>query len=259
LSTNKGYCKLCRCFGALENSHAIGDSIFKKITRKSSGQAISFTHDLSEPVHYTQDSWAKPQLCSSCEKLLNTRYEGYGLKVLRGKTKPEVSDSGVSFKSLDQDRLAKYFLSIIWRAYHSNHPAYANTKMLLSDSEYIRVALLDGVKIPNNKFSIRVSRIMDLSSKPSFTRESIKDLIVSPFSRVHSNPSNVSICLLFEGFFIEVFYKPLPLNQRKGLGVLNNAKKSLFVPFENIFEIEEVKELMFSGFVKHKKGLSKVS
>ncbi|MDN3632895.1 hypothetical protein [Vibrio lentus] len=257
--STKGYCKLCRCFGLLENSHAIGDSIFKKITRKSSGKGITFTSDASEPVHYTQDSWAEHQLCRSCEKLMNNRYEGYGLKVLRGKTKPKISESGVSFNSIDQGRLAKYFLSIIWRAYHSSHPAYDHIAMLPSDSEYIRFALLDDTKIPNNKFSIRVSRVMDLSSTPSFSRESIKDLIVSPFSRDYSNPSNVSVCLLFEGFFIEIFYKSLPLQQRNRLGVLSNSSENLFVPFENIFEIKEVADLMFLGFVKHKQGQSTVS
>ncbi|MEZ8360869.1 hypothetical protein AB6C40_11290 [Vibrio splendidus] len=255
---NIGYCKLCRCFGELENSHAIGDAIFKKISKNNNGQGISVTSENSEPIQYTQDSWAEYQLCSSCEKLLNHKFEGYGLKALRGKFKPNVTEYGINFIGLDQQRLAKYFLSIVWRAAHSTHPAYKNTKISACESEYLRQVLQNDEVIPNSKFTIKIARIQDMAQKPTFTRETTRELIISPFCRAYKNSTNVSVCMLFEGFFIEVFYKALPIKQRGAIGMLDFRKNKLFVPFVNMFDIEELKNILALGYQKHHTGNTQV-
>ncbi|MEZ9144294.1 hypothetical protein AB4138_07650 [Vibrio sp. 10N.286.52.C3] len=255
---NCGYCKLCRKYSQLQNSHAIGDTIFKKITRRNSGKAISVTAEMSVPVHYTSDSWAEYQLCAVCEGLLNKRYETYAVNLLRGKYSAKISKTGVTFNNVDQGLLKKYFLSIIWRSVLSTHPAYDNTSMLPQDLEYIRLVLLNDLDVPNSKYTIKVQRVQDMSIHPTFTPQTIKELIVSPFCRTYSNPTNVSVCLLFEGFFIEVLYKAVAPRERKCFGILNSNSSSLFVPFVNIFSIREVYDLMALGHDKNQNGITLV-
>ncbi|MCG9648279.1 hypothetical protein L1D24_06800 [Vibrio brasiliensis] len=217
------------------------------------------TAEKDEPVRYTSDSWAEYQLCGTCEELLNKRYEAYAVNLLRGKYSPKVSETGVTFDKIDQGLLRKYFLSIIWRAVLSTHPAYDNTSMLPQDLEYIRFALLNDLDIPNSKYTVKVHRVQDMSSSPTFTPQTIKELIVSPFCRTYSNPTNASVCLLFEGFFVEVFYKAVAPKERRGFGVLNSNSSTLFVPFVNIFSIKEIYDLMAVGYNKHQIGMTAVT
>ena len=195
-------CKLCEELKELQISHAVGDSIFKRIFRANSGKAISITSG-DEAVGYCSDSWAEHQLCSDCEKLLNQEYETYSLGVLRGRNCTfSKSAIGLSISGIDQHKLIMYFLSIYWRAANSGHSSYKNVVIIESDNEYLRKAIINDLKIPSGKFSIKVSRVIDLSESRGFTPENMKDLIVSPFCRIYENhrDKNKSVCFMFEGF-----------------------------------------------------------
>jgi len=158
-----GRCKLCNQQKDLKISHAVGDSIFKKIFRTNSGKGISLTSG-DEAIGYSSDSWAERQLCLDCEKLLNIEYEQYSLGVLRGKNcQLSKTDLGLTFKELDQQKLIMYFLSIYWRAANSGHSAYKNVVIIDNDNEYLRSSILNNTKIPAAKFSVKVSRVIDLS------------------------------------------------------------------------------------------------
>jgi hypothetical protein len=255
-----GKCKLCNLQKDIQLSHAVGDSVFKKIFKTNSGKGISLSSG-NEAIGYSSDSWAEHQLCLDCEKLLNLEYEQYSLGVLRGKNcQFSKSKLGLTFRELDQQKLIMYFLSIYWRAANSGHSAYKNVQIIDDDNEYLRNAILNNLKIPTGKFSIKVSRVIDLSKSKGFTPYSIKQIVVSPFCRVHKGTKlkNVSICFMFEGFFIELYLKGLNLKVRSQYGVLAKAKTILVVPYLNIFDIEEIFELMVTNYGKHIEGNSRV-
>lgn len=214
-----GICKLCLSKAELKNSHAIGDSVFKKIYRKksNSGKAISLTLD-DENIRYSSDSWSEHQLCNSCEILLNTNYETYSLGVLRGKNvKVDKISLGIKFSNINQHKFILYFLSILWRAANSNHDSYKNVVITDLDNEYLRAAILSNSKIPSGKFSIKINRVIDYTKNQGFSSNSIKELIVSPFCRIYEKDKvdNISVCFMFEGFFIEIFMPSLKLKERK--------------------------------------------
>lgn len=244
----------------LQLSHAIGDSVFKKVFRTNSGKGISITSD-DDDIGYSSDSWAEHQLCSDCETLLNLRYEKYSMGVLRGKNCTfNKTDFGLSISSLDQHKLIMYFLSIYWRAANSEHPSYKNTVIHEQDNEYLRDAIFNDLKIPSGKFSIRISKVIDLSEGKGFTPEEIKELILSPYCRSHQERkmTNVSVCFMFEGFFIEIYLRPLKIKERNKPGVLTKTKSNLMVPYLNLFEIKEVVDLLVFGYGKFIEGRSRV-
>ncbi|MGV3002075.1 hypothetical protein [Vibrio sp. E150_018] len=255
-----GKCKLCNQQKDLQMSHAVGDSIFKKISRTNSGKGISLTSG-DEAIGYSCDSWAGYQLCLDCERLLNIEYEQYSLGVLRGKNcQLSKTDLGLTFKELDQQKLIMYFLSIYWRAANSGHSAYKNVVIIDDDNEYLRNSILNNTKIPDGKFSIKISRVVDLSDSKRFSPDSIKQIVVSPFCRVYENRKleNASICFMFEGFFIEIYVKGLKLKDRSKYGVLAKSKRLLVVPYLNLFKIDEVIDLMVKNYGEYVEGNSKV-
>lgn len=255
-----GKCKLCKEQKALHLSHAVGDSVFKKLFRSNSGKGISITSG-NEDIAYCSDSWAEHQLCADCEKLLNVEYEKYSLGVLRGQNCSfDKTELGLSFVGLDQHKLIMYFLSIYWRAANSGHSAYKNALILKQDNEYLRNAIFNNKNIPSAKFSVKISRVIDLSESKGFTPESIKELIVSPFFRIDENKkvSTISICFMFEGFFIEVYITALSIKRRKQHGVLSKAKSNIVIPYINLFDIEEIVDLMVTGYGKYIDGNCRV-
>lgn len=257
-----GSCKLCLAEAELKNSHAIGDSVFKRIYRKksNSGKAIVLTLD-EENIKYSSDSWSEHQLCGSCEKLLNTRYETYSLGILRGKNvEVDKTSIGIKFSKIDQHKFILYFLSILWRMANSNHESYNNVDITEPDKEYLRVAILNNSKIPSGKFSVKINRVIDYTKNKGFSSNSIKELIVSPFCRSYENNevNNTSVCFMFEGFFIEIFMPSLKLKERNKAGVLNKQKNSLITPYLDIFKIDEIVKLMAINYGKHRQGRSKI-
>ncbi|PFG11424.1 hypothetical protein [Marinobacter sp. LV10MA510-1] len=255
-----GLCKLCLDHKELKFSHAIGDSIFKKIYRKNSGKAISLTSD-DDAISYSNDSWAEHQLCNDCETLLNLNYEAYSLGALRGiKVSVDKTSFGIKFSKIDQHRLILYFLSILWRAANSNHRSYKNVVVIDSDNEFLRNTILNNLKVPSSKFSIKISRVIDLTKSKGFSSESIKELILSPFCRIYETDkvNNVSVCFMFEGFFIEIFTPSLKLKNRNSAGILHKNKNILIAPYLDLFTIDEVVALMVNNYGKHLEGRSKI-
>ncbi|BDY05429.1 hypothetical protein [Ferrimonas sp. YFM] len=253
-------CKLCNIQSDLQISHAVGDSVFKKIFRTNSGKAIAITSG-NAPIGYSSDSWAENQLCADCEKLLNHNYERYSLGVLRGSGCTfEKKTDGLHFSNLDQHKLIMYFLSIYWRAANSSHASYRNVVILDKDNEYLRNAILNDLSIPSNKFSIKLSRVLDLSKSKGFTDQAIKQFIVSPFCRIYENEKveNISVCFMFEGFFIEVYLKGLDEEEQTLCGLLSETKSDLVIPYLNLFDIDEIVDLMVDGYRKHLEGNSRV-
>lgn len=153
-----------------------------------------------------------------------------------------------------------YFLSIYWRAANSGHLAYKKVVILEKDNEYLRKAILNDLKSASKKFYIKVSKVIDLSENKGFRDESIKEFILSPFCRIYESNkvNNISVCFMFEGFFIEIYIKNLNRKDRKKHGLLSNNKNNLVVPYLNIFDIKEIVDLMIKGYDKHVKGNSKI-
>jgi hypothetical protein len=258
--SQSGSCKLCLNHKELKNSHALGDSIFKKIYRKNSGKAISLTSG-DDDIHYSSDSWAEYQLCNECESLLNINYETYSLAVLRGrKVSINKTSLGIKFSNIDQHKFMLYFLSILWRAANSSHESYENVTILDSDNEFLRKAILNNSKIPSNKFSIKINRVIDLSESRGFSPDNIKEFILSPFCRVYetNKVNNISVCFMFEGFFIEMFIPSLKLKERNKAGILHKNKRVLFAPYLDVFKIGEIVDLMVNNYGKHQEGRSKI-
>ncbi len=256
-----GICKLCLHKKSLQISHAIGNSVFKKILRKHSGKGIEITSD-QRHISYSSDSWAEEQLCEDCEKLLNERYEKYGLSVLRAQqgvnfTTPMM---GVTFKDINLNIINMYFLSIYWRAANSTHSNYKNVTLTNDDNEYLRKAIYNNNYIQANRFSVKISRFIDNTAVDGFSEQDLKTIIISPFERVYNYKRTVylPICFVFEGFLIEIFRKGLKLKDRNMRGLIHKTKNMIFVPYLDVFSVSEIYDLMLTGYHKHITGNSKV-
>lgn len=119
-------CALCLKHSNLQRSHAIPDSIFRKITKSNNGQAIIIKDDEDTPLHLSSDSWWSYQLCIACEQHINASYEQYSISVLRAhKGVFKKCSAGVTFTEIDTKKLQLFFLSILWRAASSDSYAYS--------------------------------------------------------------------------------------------------------------------------------------
>lgn len=251
----KTTCKLCLLKKDIKKSHAIANSVFKKITRQNDGKGITLTPDDKE-ITYSSDSWAEHQLCGSCEGLLSDTYEKYSLEAIRGK-KVTVTKmiEGISIQNIDLHKFNMFFLSILWRASISNHAAYREVELGNEINEYLRSFILNDKKIPIVNFSVKISRLIDRSE--GFDMKTLKNFVTSLFYRKLRTGS--SYCFVIEGFFIEIIFPGLKLSQRNKPGVIRSTKRIIFIPLVHIFDIPELKELMVINYAKHVEGRSKIN
>lgn len=256
-----GICKLCLKNSHLQISHAIGDSIFKKIFRKYSGKAIEITTD-DKHISYSSDSWAEPQLCEDCEQLLNSKYEDYALSVLRAQKKVKITktEMGITFSNIDLHIMNMYFFSIFWRAANSGHEKYKNLSIPDDDNEYLRKAIYEDNGIAADRFLVKLSRLIDRTKVGGFSKENLKEIIAGPFQRnyFYKGVQHSPICFVFEGFLVEFFEKGLELKDRDMVGIVDESKDILFVSYLNIFCVLELLEVILAGYQKQKSGLSRI-
>ncbi|MFP3489501.1 hypothetical protein R0K20_18070, partial [Staphylococcus sp. SIMBA_130] len=90
----------------------------------------------------SNDTWDTEQLCKRCEGLLNTNYENYSIRVLRGKVGVvKKHASGVTFEDVETRKVVSFFISIFWRAANSKHESYSKVYIPEPWNDQIRAML----------------------------------------------------------------------------------------------------------------------
>ncbi|PSV98858.1 hypothetical protein [Photobacterium lipolyticum] len=257
----KMVCKLCRSKTELCNSHAIPDSLFRVIFRANSGKAIELNDTIDKPIGYSQDSWATDQLCERCEQKINQSYEQYSLKALRGAYGGFTRlDDGVLFESLDTLKIRQFIAAIMWRASVSDHTSYKAISLPDKLNEKMRFSLNTLSLISKRTLSIRGFKLVD-SVDGGFTREHLRECIISPFTRRYLDSNNKlgnTVCFIFLGFLFEVFLSGYPKDSSYHSEFIGFNKQSYKFKYLEITEIPEVFEVMVQAYSKHKEGHTKI-
>ncbi|SUJ09782.1 hypothetical protein [Shewanella morhuae] len=249
-------CCLCCKENELKNSHAIPDTVFKKIFKgkDDSGKSIVVPGGGDNPVHYSSDSWDTLQLCGNCETLLNKNYEDYSIKVLRGALGQfKKHDIGVTFSQINTSKLINFFIAVFWRAANSKHDSYSKVYIPEPWNKQIGEMLLDIKTVPLKLATVRLSRLIDYTKNGGFSPQHLRSIVMSPFFRKHDY-GHFSFCFVFEGFFVEIFTPGLKISERKTRGVINKTANMIMVPFIDIFDVPEIEECLVKGYGKHIDG-----
>jgi len=247
-----GECTYCGSFGKLERSHVIGRTVFSRILQNSeNGHAVKISLSSQQKIGKSNDSWEKEMLCKICESRFNSDFEDYSIQVLREKQKiVRVSRflDGISFQKVNTKKIFLYILSILWRAAYSNHKSYKNVIINKGMDSYLRNCFQNNLKTHSLIYSIKINKLADKTDY--FSEEKLRSFIFNPFVR-KIDSKNASYCMLYEGYFFEIFLKALPFKQRNGKGFLDFNKTTIFVPYVDIFDIPEVYEYFGRAVAYH--------
>lgn len=251
-------CRLCSKAGELCESHALPQSQFNYVLRKSEGKAIVVTDDEQTPWHFSSDTWGADVLCSACEGMLNRQYDSYALGVFRGRiASSQRGRYGVTFTNVDRKRLRMFFLSVLWRISIWHHTSYANVDLPYLWEHALHEALVRGRQVANSRFTVSIYRLRDSTAIRGFTHDSLRDFIMAPFARKHENFT--SICFPFFGFLVETFLPRPPKSISSRRGVLAGASPVFMAPYQEVLAVPEIMAVLVRGLQKHELGLSRVS
>lgn len=255
-------CKLCLKHSNLCKSHAIPDSLFKKIFRANNGKAIELSSIENEEIKHSQDSWATTQLCEGCERKLNQHYESYGMLVLSGKKALKSQDeSGIILSDFNTRKFRDFLASILWRMSESSHPSFSNVNLPPKIQQSIRSGLNTKTELSKGTFLVRGFRLID-STENGFSEKDLRDFIVSPFVRtdysLNHNQIGQAICFCFTGFLFEFFISARPTSKEYHQDFIGFNKKCYKFCFQEITKVPELFDLMLLNFAKQKEGLSRI-
>ncbi|HEM7157963.1 TPA: hypothetical protein U2K46_002288 [Acinetobacter baumannii] len=244
-------CKLCEEEKELQRSHVIGKVVFSKILKKvEHGYAINISIGKNQ-IKKSTDTWDSKLLCKDCERLFNQKYEDYSYHVLRREQKgilAKEGSHGIYFSNVNTYRVILYFISIYWRAGYSTHSAYSNVVINEGISSHLKQVFKDEANLNPKVFSVRVRLLKDKSG--GFSQESLKQIIINPYNRIKDQ--GFVLCMIYEGYFFELFCNASTFKERQASGFLNRARDSFFVPYVDLFDIPEVVEVLANGFKIHK-------
>lgn len=249
---NLGVCLYCEEEKELKRSHAIGNTIFRKILKNCEKNAALRICRSENNLRLDNDSWATYQLCSSCEQYFNEKYENYSINALRGK-REEVKitnlSNGISYSNIDVKKIACYFLSIYWRGAHSKHQSYENLKITDNIDLFLR-QIFKGESEIHKFINIKICTLYDDAGV--LKRSEVQDIIVSPFATEYSR-SKISFSFIFEGYLVEIFIGKLGFFEKKERGFLDIKKRIIVMPDKDIFELDKVVEAFQHGKNLHDK------
>lgn len=256
-----GVCKLCRLPKELCNSHAIPDSYFRVLFQKNSGKAILLSTD-DDDIDYDSDSMATPQLCDSCEKLLNEQYEKYSINLFRNAYRNVSKEKeGIFFDDVDLEKIIKFILAIYWRACVSDHQRYGGAvmheKLLYENGEtQLRECMLNDSKFPGSFFSVKVQRLFD--STGCWSLGSLKDQIIIPYRSPYGKAKKVSVNFVLERFLFSVVTPALSKKEKSLDLVLYPAGKQFLEKYRDFLSVPELRRLIDSVDKKIKEGRSRL-
>jgi hypothetical protein len=254
---SQGRCQLCEELAELCNSHAIPNAQFRSILRVGGGSAITTKNDATTPITRSSDSWSTDQLCASCEALMNSEYDQYGISVFRGTTGSIRKIScGVSFSNVDVNRIRMFILSILWRMSTSVHDSYLNAHLSVEIKSSLREAFLSREKYTSSKLQVRIQRLHDSTPEGGIRSEDFRNMVLSPF--VRSRGKYYSICFLLFGFFVQVYIPSLPASERQRQYILSANSRVFFAPFVEFVDVPELFELGVRSVEKSINGLSRI-
>lgn len=252
-----GICRLCERQRELCDSHALPNSLFNYILRKSDGKAVVVIDDPGTLTRYTADTWDTELLCQECEETLNNRFDRYGMGVFRGHIGTVSRDlEGITLCGVDRRRLRTFFLSVLWRISVSSHPNYSNIDLPYAWESELHDALRAGRNVPSARFTVSVYRLRDSTPVGGFDAEALRSFIMAPFGRNFG--TFISVCFLFLGYFVEVFLPRVPKAYSKRPGILYGSGTVFLAPYVEVLDIPEIMRILVRGLHKEHVGLSKV-
>ncbi|MBU3166889.1 MULTISPECIES: hypothetical protein [Acinetobacter calcoaceticus/baumannii complex] len=243
-------CKLCGEEKELQRSHVIGKAVFRKILKEDEvGYAINISIGENR-IKKSSDTWDTKLLCRDCEQLFNSKFEDYSYHVLRREQKGILTHEGphgIYFSKVNTYRVILYFFSIYWRAAYSTHSSYSNVVINDGISNHLKQVFYGKANLNPKAFSIRIRLLKDATG--GFPPESLKRIIINPFNRI--TDKGFILCMIYEGYFFELFCNASSFKERKAPGFLSRARDSFFVPYVDIFDIPEAVNALATGLKIH--------
>lgn len=175
--TETSQCRYCGQAAVLCKSHAIPDTYFRRLARKNNGQTFRSTNT-ADTFDTSQESGWDYLLCAACEAMFNQKLDKPSIKFL-DRYRHQIT-SGLKAGEFDNSLLARFLLSIVWRAGVSQNPTYRGLELLPSDMDCIKTLLQNPDRSPLEIFDIEVFNLIDsnIGAKPS----DLIDIITPPTS-----------------------------------------------------------------------------
>jgi hypothetical protein len=256
-----GTCLYCEEHKELKRSHSINRTFFNELLKScgetNAARVISLSSDL---IRNSNDNWTDHLLCADCESYFNEHFDGYGANALRGKISGQIIHKikdKVIYQNTDTTVILLYILSLYWRGAKSKHPSYK--ALLTKDSlHYYYKNALKERKWNVEHVHVKISVLYD--GLGLFTDDGLRQLMVSPFSRLCAHTKGFSFYFLIEGFFIEIFFGKMPYTKLKKGGWIAPNMKYLKCDMLDFRKIEEVQRVLMHGLeVKRKMDIRGIS
>lgn len=250
----QGICELCGRLSELQKSHALPDSLFKSLFRKSTGSAIVLDTDPDSEISTSQKSWSDPLLCKACECKLNSEYDFYGDKFGKGQLGPLAFEKNfVRAEGLDRSRLRMLFLSLAWRMSRLRIPHYQHIRLDLATDRRIQECLVNTTILAQNHASVCINRLHDSHGFDGFSKSDLDTTIAEPWQKKLQRNYYV-IEYIYWGYLISILIPGVSLINRSRPGILYGDANQMAIPFKDPLDVPELHQLMMHTIKKHDQG-----
>lgn len=231
--TTQGACVFCGAVGRLCVSHAIPDAFGRRIRRESSGYFLIVSKGERE-LRKSSDRGGSKLLCENCERLFNNSFDQYIVNTVRLIRNKFENQEKLEF-SISCERLIRAYLSVIWRASHSDESLFSHLVPLGVDDPLRRILYQYQEKLSEH-FALSICIVAGISEHTveHSLSQHMRDVIVPP---ILSGPISLSpkgkgvsyraFAMLIEGIYF-LLISPRP-------GYPKNRSRAFMQPDAKLF------------------------
>ncbi len=241
-------CQLCLKEPRLLKSHVLPRAYFRKITRNSSGKAISFDDFPETKVRFSSSQWVQELMCEACEQIIS-RYESRAIETLRT-FRGKFAKTGDQRLCLESHHCRLFFTSLIWRSAIATIDEFQKVCLPPDIRELARRSLFSGIPLSRQVLTCTIRIVTDKSQ--GFNDASLRDIMITPIPRTTRIP--YSFLFLIDGILLEFFCPGLTETRELEADGVVNGRRLMTVPTIDIFDVPEVVSILVSGFGKNVEG-----
>ncbi|WP_145925872.1 hypothetical protein [Shinella sp. HZN7] len=249
-----GTCGMCNEGKPLIQAHAIPHAVFRDIHRDNGGSAVVISDD-HRKLHRSGKSGQDRILCGECDGRLNIAFDAPTINFLRSFRSELNTARSKVIGHFDNNVLAAFLMSVIWRAALSSDPMYANVALTPRTKEMIRRILTEDAVGLFDIASFSVRNLVDGSGSDGFDGHSLSSLVLAPVFQRHPNGKH-SWQFAMIGFLFEIFIPRLSLLRRQDPALLRRGATVVRPSNLDIFDNRALMKMMMAGFSKHEQGHS---
>jgi hypothetical protein len=139
----------------------------------------------------------------------------------------------------------------------SPHTSYLNARLPDLAKEELRQCFLRRGRFPSSRLHVQLERLHDSTAEGGIPSEQFRNVVISPFLRIHDR--HYAVCFVLFGFLVQVHVPAMPRVMRKRSWIVDQGSTTVLAPHLAFTKFPEFFSAAVRAVAKERQGQSRLA